>query len=107
MLHSIVFHTLGQLATGILLFIGFVPPSRIGAGFGRFHTALSCGLWILALWGKFPVEFLILAALLFFAFLFAGKDRFYYPFLVLSILVSAHLLLHPEFAKSGLSGALS
>jgi hypothetical protein len=102
MLHSIVFHTLGQLATGILLFIAFVPPSRIGRGFGRFHTALAAGLWLLALWGKFPLEFWILAALLAVTFFFAGNDRLYYPFLILSIFGSAYLLMRQQNVQASL-----
>ena len=106
MLHSIVFHTLGQLATGILLFIAFVPPSRIGRGFGRFHTALALAIWILALWGKFSVEFYILLFFLLCAFLFAGKDPYYYPFLTLSLICSVYLLLKPEIQRSGLTSSL-
>jgi hypothetical protein len=92
MLQTIVFHTLGQLATGILLFIGLVPPSKIGAGFGRFHTLLAWGLWLLALWGNFSLPFYIFSAAIIFAFLFSKKDVFYYPFLVLAILSSFYLL---------------
>ncbi len=101
MLQSIVFHTLGQLAAGILLFIAFVPPSRIGPGFGRFHTLLALGLWLLALWGKFPVEFYFLTALVLLAFLFSGKDFFYYPFLSGSIIVSFYLLMKSDVPTVG------
>ncbi|MCI0605252.1 hypothetical protein L0156_19880 [bacterium] len=93
MLHSIVFHTLGQLATGILLLIGFVPPSKIGSGFGRFHTILAWALWVLAFWGNFPVEFYILTASILLAFLFSQKDSLYYPFLALCVFLSFFLLL--------------
>jgi hypothetical protein len=93
MLHTIVFHTLGQLATGILLFIGFVPPSKIGSGFGRFHTILAWGLWVLALWGNFSFEFYLFSACILLAFLFSRSNLFYYPFLILSVLFSFHLLL--------------
>ena len=93
MLHSIVFHTLGQLATGVLLFIGFVPPSKIGSGFGRFHTVLAWSLWVLALWSKFSVEFYIFTVCIVLAFLFSQKNRLYYPFLGASVLLSFYLLL--------------
>jgi hypothetical protein len=92
MLHSIIFHTLGQLATGILLFIALVPPSKIGSGFGRFHTLLSWGLWFLALWGHFSFPFYIFSASILFAFLFSKRDVLYYPFLSLAILSSFYLL---------------
>jgi hypothetical protein len=93
MLQSIVFHTLGQLATGILLFITLVPPSKIGAGFGRFHTILAWALWVLAFWGNFPFAFYLFTASILLAFLFSQRDLLYYPFLALSILFSFYLLI--------------
>ena len=93
MLQSIVFHTLGQLATGILLFITLVPPSKIGAGFGRFHTILAWSLWVLAFWGHFTFVFYLFTASILLAFLFSSRDLFYYPFLCLSILFSFYLLI--------------
>lgn len=93
MLQSIVFHTLGQLATGILLFITLVPPSRIGPGFGRFHTILAWSLWLLAFWGKFNLPFYIFTGCVLLAFLSSKKNLLYYPFLILSILSSFYLLI--------------
>jgi hypothetical protein len=92
MLKLIVFHALGQLATGILIFIGCVPPSKIGSGFGRFHTILAWCLWLLAFWGHFPIVFYYLTAAILLACLFAGKNLLYYPFLVASIACSFYLL---------------
>jgi hypothetical protein len=93
MLQSIVFHTLGQLATGILMFIAFVPPSKIGSGFGRFHTILAWAIWVLALWGDFSPIFYLFTATILLAFSFSKRDALYYPFLILSILLSMHLLV--------------
>ena len=93
MLQSIVFHTLGQLATGILLFITLVPPSKIGAGFGRFHTILAWALWVLAFWGRFTFSFYLFTGSILLAFLFSKRDLFYYPFLCLSIVLSFYLLI--------------
>ena len=93
MLQSIVFHTLGQLATGILLFITLVPPSKIGAGFGRFHTILAWALWVLAFWGNFSYPFYLFTGSILLAFLFSKQNFFYYPFLCLSILISFYLLI--------------
>lgn len=92
MLKLIVFHALGQLATGILIFIGCVPPSKIGSGFGRFHTLLAWCLWLLAFWGHFPMAFYYLTAMILFACLLAGKNVLYYPFLIASIVCSFYLL---------------
>jgi len=92
MLKLIIFHTLGQLATGILLFIGCVPPSKIGAGFGRFHTVLAWALWLLALWGNFSVPFYLFTGFVLLAFLFSNRNVLYYPFLILAILWSLYLL---------------
>jgi hypothetical protein len=93
MLQSIVFHTLGQLATGILLFITFIPPSRIGGGFGRFHTILAWALWVLALWGDFTLSFYLFTGSILLASLFSSRNLFYYPFLCLSIVLSFYLLI--------------
>jgi hypothetical protein len=100
MLQSITFHTLGQLATGILLFITFVPPSKIGPGFGRFHTILAWCLWVLAFWGHFPVAFYLFTGCILLAFLSSNQNKFYYPFLVLSILLSMYLLMKGGAAES-------
>ncbi len=107
MLKSIVFLTLGQLSTGILVFIALVPPSRIGKGFGRFHTALALALWILATWGNFTTGFWILAALLVLACILAGSDAGYYPFLLLSIIASFYLLITTDAQSHGISGVLA
>jgi hypothetical protein len=92
MLKLVVFHTLGQLATGILIFIGCVPPSKIGAGFGRFHTILAWCLWLLALWGNFSTPFYILTGFILLACLLSSRNVAYYPFLILSILTSFYLM---------------
>ena len=92
MLKLVVFHTLGQLATGILLFIGCVPPSKIGPGFGRFHTVLAWSLWLLALWGNFSIPFYLLTGFILLACLLSSKNILYYPFLILSIVCSFYLL---------------
>lgn len=92
MLKLIVFHTLGQLATGILLFIGCVPPSKIGAGFGRFHTILAWAIWLLALWGNYSTPFYLFTLFILLASLLSTRNVLYYPFLVLSILCSLYLL---------------
>jgi hypothetical protein len=101
LLHSILFSTLGQLATGILLFIAFVPPSKIGKGFARFHVALALILWIVALRGKLPLEFLITGGLLLGAFLSASSDRSYYPFLAAGFLASLYLLIQYDGIPAG------
>jgi len=106
MIESIIFLTLGQLATGILLFIFLVPPSRIGKGFGRFHTFLALLLWGLALWGKFPPEFFILAGLLLLTALLGEKDQLYYPFLLLSFGVSFHFLILADVSRIGFWNSL-
>jgi hypothetical protein len=93
MLQTVVFHTLGQLATGILLFITFVPPSKIGPGFGRFHTILAWALWLLAFWGNYSIPFYLFTGFILVAFLFSKRDLLYYPFLVVSILLSIYLLI--------------
>ena len=93
MLQSIVFHTLGQLATGILLFITVVPPSKIGPGFGRFHTILAWALWVLAFWGNYSLIFFIFTGCILLAFLFSKQNVLYYLFLALSILLSLYLLI--------------
>jgi hypothetical protein len=106
MLRSIVFTTLGQLATGILVFIALIPPSRIGKGFGRFHTALALALWILAAWGSFNPGFWILLILLVLACVFAGSDAAYYPFLLLGIVASFYILMAGDLAAKGMEGAV-
>ena len=86
--------SLGQLATGILLFITFVPPSKIGAGFGRFHTILSWVLWVLAFWGNFSTAFYVFTGFILLACLFSKQDLFYYLFLSLSIILSLYFMIH-------------
>lgn len=107
MLQAIVFCTLGQLATGILLFIAFVPPSKIGQGFGRFHTVLSLVLWSLALRANFTFDLPILALFLFMTFFYSGKGSlFYYSFLLVSLLVSFWMLVTPDVPRLGLAGSI-
>lgn len=101
MLSSIISSVLGQLATGILIFMAFVPPSKIGPGFGRFHTVLALILWILAFWGNYSVEFLALSVLLILAFAFVRKDAVYYFLVIVSILISFHMLAEPLVGETG------
>src|SRR5437016_2566592 len=103
-MHSIIFATLAQLATGILLFIGFVPPSQIGPGFGRFHAALSLALWLLAAWGHFTPVFFALAVSLALTGIFSGKAAAYYPLLAISVVASFALLAQGENASSAALG---
>lgn len=107
MLHSIIYSTLGQLATGILLFIALVPPSKIGKGFGRFHAALALALWILACWGDLTAPFLVLAVFLVLTSICSGYDKAYYPLLVLSQGLSLRLLIQPELRAGGVAAALA
>src|ERR1043166_5857598 len=107
MLRTIVFLTLGQLATGILLFIGFVPPSSIGKGFGRFHALLALGLWMLAVWGNFSTPFYLLAALLLITAFASTKNSLFYPFLGLSFLCSLWILAQKASPGAGLVNAAS
>lgn len=106
MLLSIIYSTLGQLATGILVFIAFVPPSKIGKGFGRFHAGLALALWILAVHGQFHASFFVLTALLILTMLFAWSDRWYYPFLISSIAVSFYVLISADAKMLGIPAAL-
>jgi len=106
-IHSIVFSTLGELATGILLFIALVPPSRIGKGFARFHTALAAVLWGVAIWGHFSLSIYLLASFLLLAFLFASRDLPYYIFLSGSALFSLWILMQPEITRLGLLPAIT
>jgi hypothetical protein len=104
MLQSLITITLGQLATGILIFIAFIPPSKIGAGFGRFHAVLALVLWLIALRATVTLPLILLAGLLFVAAVFAANERIYYPALVSSIITSFYILLAPE--KTGFHGVL-
>jgi len=88
MLWSIIHSTLGELATGILIFIAFVPPSKIGKGFGRFHSGLAFVLWLFALRGNFNVITFVLFSFLILTFLFSWNDLWYYIFLSCSIACS-------------------
>ncbi len=106
MLWSIVYSTLGQLATGILIFIAFVPPSKIGKGFGRFHAGLALALWILALRGDFSALPYLLISCLILTLLFAWHDFLYYSFLACSIVLSMGCLIQHDFAQLGITGAL-
>ncbi|HEY7160718.1 MAG TPA: hypothetical protein VH815_05630 [Acidobacteriota bacterium] len=108
MLWSIVHLTLGELATGILIFIAFVPPSKIGKGFGRFHAGLALALWILALRGNFNLTAFVLFSFLILTFLFSWIDLWYYIFLFCSIACSFLLLTYtpsemPGYAHSVLT----
>jgi hypothetical protein len=106
-IHSIVFSTLGQLATGILFFIAFVPPSRIGKGFAQFHTALAAALWAVAIWGHFSPSIYLLGSLLLLVFLFASRDVPYYIFLCASALLSLLILIRPEMLRLGVIPAIT
>jgi hypothetical protein len=106
-IHSIVFSTLGQLATGILFFIALVPPSRIGKGFGRFHIALAAVLWAIAIWGNFSPPIYLLASFLILAFLFASHDVPYYIFLSASFILSLWILIQPEMTRLGVLSAIA
>jgi hypothetical protein len=101
MVRTILFLTLGQLATGILLFIALIPPSKIGKGFGRFHTGLALALWILAVWGHFTPAFWMLVAFLILAGALSASNAGYYPFLFLSICISFYLLITGNAAGTG------
>ncbi|HET6267709.1 MAG TPA: hypothetical protein VFG11_08330, partial [Acidobacteriota bacterium] len=106
MLHTIIYSTLGELATGILLFIAIVPPSQIGKGFGRFHSLLALALWLIACWGSFGTAFWMFTASVLLTAAFSQKDILYYPFLATSILLSFYLLARPELNSYGLGYAL-
>jgi hypothetical protein len=106
MLWSIVYSTLGQLATGILIFIAFVPPSKIGKGFGRFHSGLALALWILAFRGDFSALPFLLISCLILTLLFAWHDFLYYSFLACSIVLSLGALIQRDLAQLGVAGAL-
>ena len=106
MLQSIVYSTLGQLACGILLFIAFIPPSRIGKGFARFHTGLALVLWLIATRGQFSAPFVITAGLLLAALLCSSWTILYYPFLAGSFFSSLYLLVLPDLPLLGWGGAL-
>jgi hypothetical protein len=101
MLHSVIISTLGQLATGILLFILFVPVSQIGKGFGRFHTGLAAALWLLALYSHISVTFIVLMAVLSCAFFLAGNQKLYSTFVLGSVAISFWLLLSIDAQSSG------
>jgi hypothetical protein len=106
MLWSTIFSVLGQLATGILIFIAFVPPSKIGKGFGRFHSGLALALWLLAFRGDFGVIPFILISCLILTLLFAWHDFLYYSFLACSIVLSLGALIQNDASQLGLTGAL-
>jgi hypothetical protein len=98
MLQSLVTITLGQLATGILIFIAFVPPSKIGAGFGRFHAVLALVLWLIALRATINLPLIVLVFLLLLVAVFSAKEQIYYPALLSSIITSFYILLAQEKA---------
>jgi hypothetical protein len=106
MLWSIIYSTLGQLATGILIFIAFVPPSKIGKGFGRFHAGLALALWILAFRGDFGALPFLLISCLILTLLFAWHDFMYYSFLACSIVLSLGALIQRDLPGMGIVGAL-
>jgi hypothetical protein len=97
-LHIIIYSTLGQLATGILLFIACVPPSKIGKGFGRFHAAFALALWLTACWGHFTPLFYALTVALVLTSTFSQFDSVYYPLLIVSQALSFLLLIQPELS---------
>ncbi|HSE42099.1 MAG TPA: hypothetical protein VLH08_15140 [Acidobacteriota bacterium] len=106
MLWSTIFSVLGQLATGILIFIAFVPPSKIGKGFGRFHAGLALALWLLAFRGDFGILPFVLISCLILTLLFAWHDFLYYSFLACSIILSLGVLIKNDLPQLGLAGAL-
>jgi hypothetical protein len=101
MLWSIIHSTLGELATGILIFIAFVPPSKIGKGFGRFHAGLALVIWLLALGGNYNVVAFVLFSFLILTFLFSWNDLWYYLFLFSSIACSFFLLSRSGADRAG------
>jgi hypothetical protein len=106
MLRGLIFLTLGQLATGILIFISFVPLSKIGSGFGRFHAGLAAGLWLLAAWGQFNPLHLVLLGILVIIAAFVRSDIVYYPLLITSIGISFYVLMKNTLGPNNLLGAL-
>ena len=106
MFHSIVYATLGQLAAGILLFIACVPPSRIGKGFARFHTALALVLWLIATHAQYSHPLAVTCGLLILALLSSGYDAPYYLCLTLAFVSSMYLLMLPDLPALGVAGAL-
>lgn len=95
------------MATGILLFIAFVPPSEIGKGFGRFHAGLALALWVLACWGNFHSLFFVLAVVLLMTAMFSEKNVVYYPLLFASIVLSFWLLILPDIPNHGVLPSLA
>lgn len=106
MLHSIIYSTLGQLATGILLFISLIPPSQIGKGFARFHTGLALALWLIACRAQFTLPLAVTCGLLILALLLSGWNAPYYLFLSLAFASSFYLLMIPDLPALGLAGSL-
>jgi hypothetical protein len=99
MLWSIIHSTLGELATGILIFIAFVPPSKIGKGFGRFHSGLVLILWLFALRGNYNALTVVLFSFLVLTFLFSWDNLWYYIFLSCSIACSFLVLMQTGTVK--------
>lgn len=106
MLHSIIYSTLGQLATGILLFIAFVPPSKIGKGFARFHTALALVLWLIASRAHFTLPLAVTCALLVLALLMSAWNIPYYISLALAFGSSLYLVILPDIPSLGAARSL-
>lgn len=106
MLDSIIYSTLGQLATGILLFIAFVPPSRIGKGFARFHTALALVLWLIASRAHFTLPLAVTCALLAIALVLSAWNIPYYISLTLAFISSLYLVILPDMSSIGIARSL-
>ena len=106
MLHSIVYSTLGQLATGILLFMALVPPSRIGKGFARFHAGLAIVLWLIATRAELSAPLVITCGLLVLALMLSAWDAPYYACLAGAFVSSLYLLILPDLAARGAEVAL-
>lgn len=106
MLHSIVYSTLGQLATGILLFIALVPPSRIGKAFARFHTGLAMVLWLIATHAEFSIPLAVTCGLLVLAMLLSAWNTPYYICIAAAFASSLYLLMLPDLPALGTGIAL-
>ncbi len=83
----------------------FVPPSRIGKGFGRFHSGLALALWLLALRGNFSIPSFVLLSFLVLTFLFSWSNLWYYVFLLCSIGSSLVVLIGTGVETLGIARA--
>jgi hypothetical protein len=89
-----------------VFFIAFVPPSKIGQGYARFHTALALVLWLIACRAQFTWPFALTAALLALALVCSARDIPYYLFLVPAFISSMYLLILPDLSSLGLGRCL-